>query len=117
MRMEDHRDTAGAERAAGAGHGVGELGRQLAVDVRPIDSRLLEQRATLEDARDAAAAAWSLPGIGAEIFRTVSVRESAADVGLEVLEELRGAIEEVRHARMLTSSRRAELTRCGLLFA
>ena len=57
----------------------------------------------LQDTRDPAAASRSLPRIGAELATAIGLCESCADSGLQIMEELRGAIEEVRHARMLPS--------------
>ena len=82
---------------------IGQLGGQLTVDVGPIDARLLEQRPGLEHACYTASASGPLPCVCAKLFRTISIGESATDVGLKLVEELRCAIEEVRHARMLPS--------------
>ena len=111
-RMQDERHPAGPERGAGAGHVAGQLGRELAVDVAPVDSRLLEDRAALEHAGDPASPAWPLPGVGTELLAAVDLRELGADIGLQLVEELRSAIEEVRHARMLPFTRDAR--RCRL---
>ena len=105
MRVEHERDAARAELTAGARHVVGELRGQLAVDVRPVDARLLEQRAALEHACDTAAAARALPRVGSEVLGAIGVGERATDVGLKLVEELRGSIEQVRHARMLPRCR------------
>ena len=104
LRVEHERDAARAERVAVARHVRGELRRELAVDVRPVDAGLLEHRTVLEHTRYPTATSGPLPCIRAERACAIDISERVTDLGLQIVEELRGAIEEVRHACMLPSS-------------
>src|SRR5262245_25939904 len=88
---------------------IGELGGELAIDARPVDAGLLEQRAAFEHARHATPAPRTLPRIRGELRRAVEIGERAADVGLKLREELGRAIEKLGHVHMLPSTRAVEL--------
>ena len=102
-RMEHERYTARPERASLPRHVIGDFRGELAIDVRPVDASLLEQRATFEHSCHTSTATRPLPCIGREFGGAIGVGECATQLALELGEELRRTIEQVGHARMLPS--------------
>src|SRR6185312_4272803 len=79
LRMEHERDAGGEEGHAVAGQRGREVGAQLTVHRRGVDAALLEHGAVGDHARQAAAAAGTLPRVAAELRHTVFGSDRVAD--------------------------------------